>query len=181
MKKLTWRLPNISLKEQGLPRRKTRRDAMRRTFLVAFLGAAIGGAVVPGGVRAQTCAANVPHVTGTWVVLPYQMPINPISASLLPTGHVLIVSGSENDAKNNSTGAESYRAAIWDPTGKTEGSIAVQNLSKRRLQRGLCHGEVVLIESTAQGRCRTAGKSAEAPTSKVSSSFLPLGVARRRN
>src|SRR5258708_10407996 len=102
---------------------------MRRTFLVAFLGAAVGGAFVPGGVRAQTCAANVPHVTGTWVVLPYQMPINPISASLLPTGKVLIVAGSENDARNNSTGAESYRAAIWDPTGITESSIAVQNLS----------------------------------------------------
>jgi hypothetical protein len=102
---------------------------MRRIFLVTFLVAAVAGAFVPGGVRAQTCAANVPHVTGTWVVLPYQMPINPISASLLPTGHVLIVAGSENDAKNNSTGAESYRAAIWDPTGKTEGSIAVQNLS----------------------------------------------------
>lgn len=102
---------------------------MRRTFLVAFLGAAVGGAFVPGGVRAQTCAANVPHVTGTWVVLPYQMPINPISASLLPTGKVLIVAGSENDAKNNSKGAESYRAATWDPTGNTESSIAVQNLS----------------------------------------------------
>jgi hypothetical protein len=104
-------------------------DAMRRTFLVAFLGAAVGGALVPGGVRAQTCAANVPHVTGTWVVLPYQMPINPISASLLRTGKVLIVAGSENDAKNNSKGAESYRASTWDPTGNTESSIAVQNLS----------------------------------------------------
>jgi hypothetical protein len=102
---------------------------MRCTFLVTLLVGAVVGAFVPCGVRAQSCAANVPHVTGTWVVLPYQMPINPISASLLPTGHVLIVAGSENDAKNNSTGAESYRAAIWDPTGKTEGSIAVQNLS----------------------------------------------------
>lgn len=102
---------------------------MRRTFLVAFLGAAVGGAFVPGGVRAQTCAANVPHVTGTWMVLPYQMPINPISASLLRTGKVLIVAGSENDAKNNSKGAESYRASTWDPTGNTESSIAVQNLS----------------------------------------------------
>src|SRR5258708_32080693 len=101
---------------------------MRRTFLVAFLGAAVGGAFVPGGVRAQTCAANVPHVTGTWLVLPYQMPINPISASLLPTGKVLIVAVSENDARNNSTGAESYLAAIWEPTGITERSIAVQHL-----------------------------------------------------
>jgi len=102
---------------------------MRRTFPVAFLVAAVGGVFVSGGVRAQTCAANVPHVTGTWVVLPYQMPINPISASLLHTGKVLIVAGSENDAKNNSTGAESYRAAIWDPTGNTGSSIAVQDLS----------------------------------------------------
>src|SRR5258708_32820222 len=102
---------------------------MRRTFLVAFLGAAVGGAFVPGGVRAQTSAANVPHATGTLLVLPYQMLINPISASLLPTGKVLIVAGSENDAKNNSKGAESYRSATWVPTGNTESSIAVQNLS----------------------------------------------------
>ena len=102
---------------------------MRRTLLVGFLAAAVGGAFVSAGVSAQTCAANVPHVTGTWKTLPYQMPINPISANLLPTGKVLIVAGSENDAKNNSKGAESYRAAIWDPTGTTESSIAVQNLT----------------------------------------------------
>ena len=47
---------------------------------------------------AQTCPDNIPHVTGTWTVLPYQMPINPISANLLPNGKVLIVAGSENDA-----------------------------------------------------------------------------------
>ena len=102
---------------------------MRRTFPVAFLVVAVGSVFISGGVRAQTCAANVPHVTGTWVVLPYQMPINPISASLLHTGKVLIVAGSENDAKNNSTGAESYRAATWDPTGNTESSIVVQQLN----------------------------------------------------
>src|SRR6266853_4472131 len=102
---------------------------MRRIFLVTLLVAATASALVPGGVRAQSCAANVPHVTGTWVVLPYQMPINPISASLLHTGKVLIVAGSENDAKNNSTGAESYRAVILNPTGNTESSIAVQHLN----------------------------------------------------
>ena len=48
---------------------------------------------------AQTCPDNVPHITGTWTVLPYQMPINPISANLLPNGKVLIVAGSENDAE----------------------------------------------------------------------------------
>ena len=36
---------------------------------------------------AQTCPDNIPHVTGTWTLaLPYQMPINPISANLLPNG-----------------------------------------------------------------------------------------------
>src|SRR5262249_26989211 len=58
------------------------------------------------------CPTNVPHLTGTWTVLPYQMPINPISANLLPNGKILIVAGSENDASNNSKGAQSYRAAV---------------------------------------------------------------------
>ena len=56
------------------------------------------------------------------------MPINPISATLLRTGKVLIVAGSENDAHNNSEGSESYRAAVWDPAGTTQSSIVVQNL-----------------------------------------------------
>ena len=63
------------------------------------------------------------------MTLPYQMPINPISATLLRSGQVLIVAGSENDAKNNSEGSESYRAALWDPTGPTQSSIVVQNLT----------------------------------------------------
>src|SRR6516162_410827 len=75
------------------------------------------------------CPTNVPHTTGTWTVLPYQMPINPISANLLHNGKVLIVAGSENDARNNSKCAESYRAAVWDPTGTNESSISVQNLT----------------------------------------------------
>src|SRR5262245_42209955 len=68
-------------------------------------------------------------VTETWTVLPYQMPINPISANLLPNGKVLIVAGSEADAYNNSPGADSYRAAVWDPSGNDESSISVHNLS----------------------------------------------------
>jgi fibronectin type 3 domain-containing protein len=101
---------------------------MRRNRLIALVLVAGAGLGLPHAARAQTCAANTPHVTGTWVTLPYQMPINPISATLLHTGQVLIVAGSENDASNSSKGAESYRAAVWDPTGTTEGSIAVQNL-----------------------------------------------------
>jgi hypothetical protein len=103
---------------------------MPRTFQLAVVAAtAAAAAFFPNEVRAQRCPANVPHVTGTWVVLPYQMPINPISASLLPNGKVLIVAGSENDAKNNSKGAQSYRGAIWDPTATTESSITVKNLT----------------------------------------------------
>jgi galactose oxidase-like protein/PKD domain-containing protein len=103
---------------------------MPRTFQLALVVVtAATAALFPNGVRAQSCPVNVPHVTGTWVVLPYQMPINPISASLLPDGKVLIVAGSENDAKNNSVGAESYRGAIWDPTGTTESSVTVKNLT----------------------------------------------------
>ena len=102
---------------------------MQRNRLIAlFLAAgAFGG--LPRGTSAQTCAANIPHVTGTWVTLPYQMPLNPISVTMLRTGQVLIVAGSENDATNNSKGAESYRAAVWDPTGTTLSSVAVQNLT----------------------------------------------------
>ena len=100
---------------------------MRPRLLGALL--ALGAAAVPAVARAQTCASNVPHVTGEWVTLPYQMPINPISATLLHTGQVLIIAGSENDASNNSKGSESYRAAVWDPTGTTQSSIAVQNLT----------------------------------------------------
>src|SRR5262249_12404261 len=101
---------------------------MRSRIIVAALALATG-AGFPVVAHAQTCAANVPHVTGEWVTLPYQMPINPISATLLHSGLVLIVAGSENDAKNNSQGSESYRAAVWDPTGITQSSVAVQNLT----------------------------------------------------
>jgi fibronectin type 3 domain-containing protein len=101
---------------------------MRSRLIVAVL--AFGaGAGFPSVAHAQTCASNVPHLTGQWVTLPYQMPINPISATLLNSGRVLIVAGSENDARNNSVGSESYRAAVWDPTGTTQSSIAVQSLT----------------------------------------------------
>ncbi|HKO14115.1 MAG TPA: galactose oxidase-like domain-containing protein [Acidobacteriaceae bacterium] len=61
--------------------------------------------------------------------MPYLMPINPISATLLHTGKVLIVAGSENDASNNSHGSESYRNAVWDPVGTTGSSITVQEIN----------------------------------------------------
>jgi len=72
------------------------------------------------------CPVNTPHIQGTWRTLPYLMAINPISATLLHTGKVLIVAGSENDASNNSKGSESYRNAVWDPTDPTANGIKVQ-------------------------------------------------------
>jgi fibronectin type 3 domain-containing protein len=101
---------------------------MRSRLIVAALALA-AGAGFQGVAQAQTCAATVPHLTGEWVTLPYQMPINPISATLLRSGQVLIVAGSENDARNNSEGSESYRAALWDPTGPTQSSIVVEELT----------------------------------------------------
>jgi fibronectin type 3 domain-containing protein len=101
---------------------------MRSDRLIASLLVSAAMASTAGKAAAQSCVSNVPHVTGEWRTLPYQMPINPISATLLWDGKVLIVAGSENDANNNSEGAESYRAAVWDPAGTTLSSIVVQNL-----------------------------------------------------
>jgi hypothetical protein len=92
---------------------------------LALLGLSVF--VLPG--MAQTCPVNTPHIQGVWKTLPYLMPINPISATLLNTGMVLIVAGSENDASNNSPGAESYRNSIWDPTGTAQSSITVQDIN----------------------------------------------------
>ena len=94
------------------------------SIALALLG--IGFAAVQG--TAQTCPVNTPHLQGVWRTLPYLMPINPISATLLHTGKVLIVAGSENDASNNSKGSESYRNAIWDPTDPTANSISVREI-----------------------------------------------------
>jgi hypothetical protein len=100
---------------------------MRKISLFAYwFAAAVLG--IPNAALAQACPANVPHVSGQWTTLAYQMPINPISTTLMHTGQVLIVAGSENDASNNSTGSESYRIAVWDPTGTTGSSIDVQNI-----------------------------------------------------
>ncbi len=96
-----------------------------RILLTCLIAGALG---VPVAALAQPCVANVPHVDGQWATLPYLMPINPISITLMHDGRVLIVAGSENDDKNNSPGAESYRNAIWDPTGTTQASITVQNI-----------------------------------------------------
>src|SRR5206468_3444062 len=86
-----------------------------RWFLI-FLVSAVAAALTNLNAVAQ-CPTNVPHITGTWTVLPYQMPINPISTNLLRNGKVLIVAGDEQDGYNNLAGADSYRACRWSHYG----------------------------------------------------------------
>src|SRR5437667_8532957 len=69
---------------------------------------------------------------GQWTTLPYSMPINPIHATLLNTGKVLVVAGSGNYPPN-----KNYQAAVWDPT---TGTITVQTVTWDMF----CNGAVVL-------------------------------------
>ena len=78
-----------------------------------ILAAAAAGAALPASAQ---CLNNDPHTTGTWQTLSYQMPINPILATMLKDGRILLVAGSENDQSNFSPGGNSYRVAIWNPT-----------------------------------------------------------------
>ena len=120
-----------------------------RTFRAFVLAAAAAGLA---GRAAAQCPTDLPHVAGTWQTLPYQMAINPISATLLHSGKVFLVAGSENDAYNNTSGAQSYRAAVWDPTGVDQSSIVTKQI-----------GYDVFCSGTAQlphGRTLTIGGSA---------------------
>ncbi len=59
--------------------------------------------LVPAPASAQA------NVTGQWQVLPYNMLINPIHVAMLPTGRILVVSGTENDPTNTIS-----KAAVLD-------------------------------------------------------------------
>ena len=95
-------------------------------------------------------------------MLPYQMPINPILVNLLRNGKVLIVAGSESDESNNSEGAESYRAAVWDPSGTDESSINVQNLTYDVYCSGtaaLFDGRSLIVGGTAESTAYSEGEN----------------------
>jgi hypothetical protein len=131
------------------PKRATPSPAASWTVVTALV--LLGCVFIPAG-EAQTCPGNVPHIQGVWKTLPYLMPINPISATLLHNGQVLIVAGSENDSNNNSPGSESYRNAVWNPTGSTGSSITVQNMN----YDVFCSGTVALPD----GRSMIVGGTA---------------------
>lgn len=78
------------------------------------LVATLAAAGAPSTANAQA------NVTGQWQQLSYTTPINPIHASLLRSGKVLVVAGSENDPTHTT-----YRAALWDPVAA---NFAVQNI-----------------------------------------------------
>jgi len=100
---------------------------MRRNLSAGALVVAVGLATLPlETVRAQA------GVTGQWTTLSTLLPINPIHATLLNTGKVLIVAGSGNLATETN-----YRAAVWDP--QTD-SFAIQPLAWDMF----CNGMVVL-------------------------------------
>src|SRR5438067_12354584 len=123
-----------------------------RWFLI-FLVSAVAAALTNLNAVAQ-CPTNVPHITGTWTVLPYQMPINPISTNLLRNGKVLIVAGDEQDGYNNLAGAESYRGAVWDPSGNDESSISVHRLTYDVVWSGtatLFYGRSLTVGGTEVG------------------------------
>src|SRR5262245_31902869 len=113
-----------------------------RTLRVVFALAALRH---PSAAGAPSCPANVPHLPGTWTSLPYQMPLNPISGTLLHNGKILIVSGSENDAAAAPPEADSYLAAVWDPTGTTGNSVVIKDLT----YDVFCSGTAVLPDGRA--------------------------------
>jgi hypothetical protein len=72
------------------------------------------------------------NVTGQWVTLGTQMPINPIHVTLMHNGKVLIVSGSGNFPSDTN-----YEAAVWDPV--------VDTVTTQPLQwDGFCNGMIEL-------------------------------------
>jgi hypothetical protein len=115
------------------------------------VGLAFAASVVALPANAQ-CLNNVPHLVGTWTTLPYGMPVNPISATLLRTGKVLVVAGSENDANNNSAGADTFRNVVWDPTVPDVSSLSVQNMNYDVFCSGtaqLPHGRTLTMGGTS--------------------------------
>ena len=97
---------------------------------VITLLALSGFGIAPPAI-AQSCPVNTPHIQGVWRTLPYLMPINPISATLLHTGKVLIVAGSENDAPT----IQRDRRATATPFGIQRIRLRTASRSRDRIRR----------------------------------------------
>src|SRR5881394_911693 len=146
--------------------------AIRCSLMFLVLAVAAG---LPHSSALAQCPTNVPHISGTWTVLPYQMPINPISANLLPNGKVLIVAGSESDPYNHSEGAQSYRGAVWDPGGTDDTSISVQNLTYDVFCSGtaaLFDGRSLIVGGTSQAGANSQGDNRASIFNPVTSQYV---------
>jgi len=101
--------------------------------------------------------AGSPAIEGQWEVLPYLMPVNPIHGTILHTGKILIVSGSENDPAKHQAG--DFVAAVWDYKA---GTFTVQPV----LWDIFCTG----VAAFPDGRVLIAGGTGQVPH--------PYGVGR---
>lgn len=90
-------------------------------------------------------APGQPNIQGQWSELPYTMPINPVHAALMPTGQVLVVSGSGNFPSNRN-----FQAAVWDPVANTVTTLPLG-------WDMFCNGMIVM----ADGKPMVAGGTAQ--------------------
>jgi len=88
--------------------RKPSRVLTVRSAVIALIIFSVSALAFQRTARAQS------NVQGQWKTLSTQMPINPVHASLMHNGKVLIVSGSGNLPSDTT-----YLAAVWDPATDT--------------------------------------------------------------
>ena len=101
---------------------------MSRRSLFA-LSLALGALLRPSGALPQTCVANVPHVDGQWRTLPYLMPINPISATLLHDGrHADRGRLGERREQRLAPAPRATGTPSGTRRGTTQASVTVQNI-----------------------------------------------------
>ena len=134
----------------------------RTTLCLALLGMLFGMTGCGGGSSSSSSTPSQSPVVvpppvstaskfGQWSTLSYTMPINPVHATLLRTGKVLIVSGSGNDPNNAfpvNTNPD-YEAAVWDPQA---GTISRQRVSWDMFCNGtsvMADGRVLINGGTA--------------------------------
>jgi len=153
--------------------------------LCALIGCG-GGASSPGSASSDPPPAPAPPPTpssipsttsqqGQWSTLPYTMPINPIHASLLHTGKVLLVAGSGNDPNNAfpiNTNPD-YEAAVWDPTA---GKITSQRVNWDMFCNGMSlmqDGRVLINGGTASyGSLAVVGGASDLPFTGLPNSAI---------
>jgi hypothetical protein len=94
---------------------RVKESRVMTTLAVRALGVLIIALLLLGVAAALPAPAEAQlNVTGQWSTLPYLMPVNPIHATLLKNGKVLIVGGSENNPT-----ATVFKTAVWDPIAGT--------------------------------------------------------------